>query len=88
VARHSQSVYRCCMKNVTKVSKEACPGAFKEGRWIHCDGSYITSKFKHEDSKPDKCVAHGKAEWYFARPGLKQSGHFENGVWSGLALIA
>lgn len=63
-------------------------GAFKEGRWIHCDGSYITSAFANDPSTPEACLPHGKAERYFARPGLKQDGDFDQGIWVGGSLIA
>jgi hypothetical protein len=63
-------------------------GAFKEGRWIHCDGSYILGAFTNDPATPEVCLPHGAAERYFARAGLKQAGHFDKGLWEAGSLIA
>jgi hypothetical protein len=67
-------------------SDELLAGAFKEGKWVHCDGSFISGQFKHDTGNPEKCQPDGQAHRYFARPGLNQEGYFEQGHWFGKAV--
>lgn len=58
-------------------------GAFKLGRWIHSDGSFINAAFENVEGQPQNCVPVGPATRFFARPQLTQKGEFQNSVWIG-----
>lgn len=58
-------------------------GAFKKGRWIHRDGSYVQAEFEAWEGQPENCAPVGAATRLFARPGLVQQGQFRNREWAG-----
>eukprot|EP00892_Ulva_mutabilis_P001488 jgi/Ulvmu1/1133/UM107_0006.1 len=63
-------------------------GAFKQGRWIHSDGSFIHGAFDPAPGQPENCTPVGPAKSFFARPGLTQEGEFDTGTWIGGEIVA
>lgn len=63
-------------------------GAFRQGRWIHRDGSYVKGAFEPSEGQPENCVPVGPATQFFARPKLMQAGEFSKAEWAGGEITA